>query len=104
MNSSKSTNSPEIKTVRYSCGRVKLPPPRQLPLTLFSYHHSLLHRNRHPTSLHLALQYILLTRNADSSRSCSVIWSSPRTSPPSSTLKSTATGIVKLLRESPING
>src|SRR5262249_61969349 len=69
---------------------------RQLSLNLLSQHHSLLCRHSQPLRLNLSLLHLLLTLNADSSRSCSVIWSIPPSCHRSSTQKTGVTWCVHI--------
>src|SRR5215813_9435697 len=89
--SSRHSNSPRMKMVEYSCGLETLPHPLPQPLNLLCQHHSQLCRNSHPLRLNLSLLHLLLTLNADSSRSCSVISWTPLDSPADWTPKSTGT-------------
>src|SRR5215475_9686009 len=81
----------ETMRVEVSCGLTKLQADRQLPLNLLSQHHSPLCRHSQPLRLNLSLLHLPLTLNADSSRSCSVIWSIPLSSPANSTRKTGVT-------------
>src|SRR5215471_7049619 len=72
-------------------GLATLQADRQLPLNLLSQHHSPLCRHSQPLRLNLSLLHLPLTLNADSSRSCSVIWSIPPSCHRSSTQKTGVT-------------
>src|SRR6266571_2358619 len=75
--------------VEDSCGLAQLKASRESLLNQPSPHHNLLSRNNHPLRAHLAFLPLLLPPRKDgSSRSCSVIWWTPRNSLPSSIPKS----------------